>query len=94
MLRFGSYLIFAGLLTGLALYFQAELRDAAGWSWFGFGAIGLSVTLLSLLDSALRSGSDADQRMPARSNPAESAESVASEPGTAEVDAEASTNEE
>ncbi|MFW2388338.1 MAG: sensor histidine kinase, partial [Polyangiales bacterium] len=80
--------------TGLALYFQAELRDAAGWGWFAFGAIGLSVTLLSLLDSALRAGQDVEQGMPAQSSPAESAQSVASESGSAEADAGDSPKEE
>ena len=58
-LRFVSYAIFVGLLTGLGLFFYAGVRDATSWAWFVLGGLaavaGLACLVRSTLDSSFES---------------------------------------
>ncbi len=48
MLRLGSYALCVALLTGLALFFHAGIRDAGSWGWFTLGAMAAAAGLVSL----------------------------------------------
>jgi len=53
ILRFASYATFVGLLTGLGLFFYAEMRDAASWSGFVVGGLVAVPGLIWVVRSAL-----------------------------------------
>jgi hypothetical protein len=53
ILRFASYATFVGLLTGLGLFFYAEMRDAASWSGFVVGCLVAVPGLIWVVRSAL-----------------------------------------
>lgn len=53
ILRFTSYAVFVGLLTGLGLFFYAGMRDAASWSWFVLGGLAVVLGLIGLVHASL-----------------------------------------
>ena len=59
-LRFVSYALFVGLLTGLGLFFHAGVRDAVSWGGFVLGALaaaaGMAWLARSAIDSSLETG--------------------------------------
>lgn len=85
MLRFGAYVAFVALLTGLGLAFHAELRDAAGWLWFVLGSVAVAAAVLSSLSSVLGSAAESETRDPQP----QSAEPAAGGPGHAASDGSA-----
>ncbi|MBT8482835.1 MAG: HAMP domain-containing histidine kinase [Myxococcales bacterium] len=67
-LRFVSYAVFVGLLTGLGLFFHAGVRDAASWSWFVLGglaaAAGMAWLARSAIDPSFETGAAKDALEP------------------------------
>jgi hypothetical protein len=76
-LRFVSYAVFVGLMTGLGLFFYAGVRDAASWGWFVVGllaaAAGIAWLARSAMDRSLETGPAKEAYEPDRAATAPSA---------------------
>jgi len=58
VLRFASYVMFLGLLTGLGLFFYAGVRDAVSWGAFVLGTLAVLVGQVWYVGATLRSSSE------------------------------------
>lgn len=89
-LRFASYAVFMGLLTGLGLFFYAGLRDATSWGWFVLGglaaAAGTAWLARSAIDPWLETDPAKDAHEPDRAATAPSVDVVDGDEEAAEED--------